>query len=195
MKVAALKPHPRNARKGNVNSIFQSIDKNGFYGAVIAQRSTGFVLAGNHRLKAAIEAGIDSLPVLWVDVDDKAARRILLADNRTNDLAGYAMTDLAQLLTEVKADEGSLDGTGYDSEAFDKLVKELGDARIAEAGGGAGESGSANEPVIQYNIIFATEAEQQAWFEFLRKLKGLYPEGTISGRIVRYIEDNAPAED
>jgi hypothetical protein len=48
-----------------------------------------YVLAGNHRLQAARAQSIARVPVIFVDVDDDAARRILLVDNRTNDLAEY----------------------------------------------------------------------------------------------------------
>lgn len=56
-KLGELKPHPRNPRQGDVGAIYQSIEANGFYGAIVAQRSTGYILAGNHRYKAAAEAG------------------------------------------------------------------------------------------------------------------------------------------
>jgi len=125
VRVGDLKPHPRNPRKGNVGAIRESIEANGFYGAVVAQRSTSHVLAGNHRLLAAREAGADALPVIWVDVADDVALRILLADNRTNDLATYDTTALTELLQDIIAEVGDLAGTGYDKDALDALVAEV----------------------------------------------------------------------
>lgn len=87
--LSSLKPHPKNPRQGDVGAIYESIEANGFYGAVVAQKSTGHVLAGNHRMLAAQHAGAGSVPVVWVDVDDETALRIPLADNRTNDVASY----------------------------------------------------------------------------------------------------------
>ena len=81
-----LKLHPRNANRGDASAILESINTNGFWGTIVAQRSTGYVLAGNHRLEAARSAGADQVPVAWVDVDDEAALRILVADNRTTRL-------------------------------------------------------------------------------------------------------------
>jgi ParB-like chromosome segregation protein Spo0J len=46
-----LRPHPRNVNRGDLAVIAESIAQNGFYGAVVAQRSTGYILAGNHRTK------------------------------------------------------------------------------------------------------------------------------------------------
>lgn len=120
-----LERHPRNPRQGDVGAIHQSIEANGFYGAVVAQKSTGYVLAGNHRMEAARHAGAEEVPVIWVDVDDGEALRILLADNRTNDLATYNEALLAEVLQGLLEDGGTLDGTGYDGDALDELLADL----------------------------------------------------------------------
>jgi ParB-like chromosome segregation protein Spo0J len=78
VSVDELKPHPQNARQGDLGSICESIDANGFYGAIVAQQSMGYILAGNHRWRAAIARGLKFVPVLWLDVDDATALRILL---------------------------------------------------------------------------------------------------------------------
>lgn len=120
--VDRLTVHPKNARKGDLEAIGGSIQHNGFFGAIVAQRSTGHILVGNHRYLAARAAGIEVLPVLWVDVDDKAAKKIMLADNRTNDVASYDNQALLDLLQSLEAD---LDGTGYDSDALEMLIEEV----------------------------------------------------------------------
>src|ERR1035438_4270482 len=109
-----LRPHPKNPRKGNVPLIAESIMANGFYGAVIAQRSTGHIIAGEHRWRAARQKKLAAVPVFWLDVDDDRALRILLADNRTNDIAGYDEEILAELLKGMD----DLSGTGWDDEAL-----------------------------------------------------------------------------
>lgn len=133
--IGTLKHHPKNPRKGDVKSITESIEHNGFYGVVVAQKSTGYVLAGNHRMMAAKAAGLDSLPVAYVDVDDATALKILLADNRTNDLATYDNKELAELLADVSNTIG-LDGTGFDEAFLDGLITSMSKApTIAEAFG------------------------------------------------------------
>jgi hypothetical protein len=96
---------------------------NGFYGAVIAQRSTGHIIAGEHRWRAARQKRLAAVPVFWLDVDDDRALRILLADNRTNDTAGYDEEILAELLKGMD----DLAGTGWDDDALAKL---LGDEQL-----------------------------------------------------------------
>jgi ParB-like chromosome segregation protein Spo0J len=123
--IDALRPHPRNPRQGDIGAIHTSITVNGFYGTVIAQRSTGFILAGNHRWQAARKDNATEIPVTWVDVDDDHALRILLADNRTNDLATYNDEALAELLKDLHASTGTLLGTGYDGDDLDELLANL----------------------------------------------------------------------
>jgi hypothetical protein len=121
--VSELTVHPANPRQGDIGTIVQSIQNNGWYGTIVAQRSTGYVLAGNHRLMAARSLQLETVPVYWVDVDDKAARRILLADNRSADLATYDDEKLVELLLSATTDDDLL-GTGFDqSDVADLLLK------------------------------------------------------------------------
>jgi hypothetical protein len=121
----AIRPHPRNPRQGDIGAIHTSINANGFYGTIIAQRSTGFILAGNHRWQAARQANANTIPVTWVDVDDEHALRILLADNRTNDLADYDTNMLTELLQEIQETNSSLKGTGYDASDLNDLMRDI----------------------------------------------------------------------
>ena len=122
--IESVKPHPKNPRQGDVGAISESIEANGFYGAIVVQRSTGYVLAGNHRLMAARAQGLSEVPCVWIDVDDERAVKILLADNRTNDLASYNDSVLAELLADL-ANTSDLTGTGYDGDDLDALIAEM----------------------------------------------------------------------
>lgn len=119
-----LREHPENARKGNVAAIKESVRQNGVYKPVVAQRSTGYILSGNHTYRGLTELGALKVPVAWVDVNDEQARRILLADNRTTELGTYDEVQLADLLTTLSEGEGTgLVGTGYsDDDLADLLV-------------------------------------------------------------------------
>lgn len=114
--VAELREHPRNPRRGNVEKIAESIRENGFYGYLIVQRATGYVLAGNHTLKAVRSLGWERVPVVFVDVDDAKAVDIVLADNATSDAGDYNYALLADLLSEREQAFGTLVGTGYSTE-------------------------------------------------------------------------------
>lgn len=120
--IATLRPHPKNPRKGNLQVIEQSISANGFYGAVVAQKSTRCILAGAHRWKSAQASGLANVPVIWLDVDDATALRIMSADNRTSDLAKYDDRALAELLDSIRKETGGFDGSGYNDSDLDEIL-------------------------------------------------------------------------
>jgi hypothetical protein len=116
--VTKLRPHPRNARMGDTDAIVESIVTNGLYRPLYVQRSTGIIVAGNHTYAAALELGATELPVVWLDVDDRQAEKIMLADNRTADRGGYDMGLLLDLVTSLGDD---LIGTGYSTADLDSI--------------------------------------------------------------------------
>lgn len=117
-----LQAHPDNPRHGDIGAIHGSIEENGFWGGLIVQLSTGFILAGNHRFQAAAHAGAENVPVHFVDVDDATARKILAADNGISDRATNDDLKLIELLTRIRNEEGALDGTGYDDDDLQRLI-------------------------------------------------------------------------
>lgn len=122
--VELLACHPANPRQGDVGAVAESIKAHGFYGALVVQRSSGYILAGNHRFRAAVQLGLRELPVLYVDVDDEQAKRIMLADNRTSDMGVYDDAALHELLQELVASDDGLMGTGYSDDDLQKLLDE-----------------------------------------------------------------------
>lgn len=120
-----LQPHPKNVRQGDIGAIAESLTAHGQYRAIVVQRSSGRILAGNHTWKAAKHLGWKDIAVHYIDCDDDKALRILLADNRANDLATYDDAALAELLKEISSTELGFDGTMFDGEALDDLIYKL----------------------------------------------------------------------
>lgn len=119
-----LKDHPANPRQGDDAAVADSVAELGFYGAIVAQASTGYILAGHTRRRVLAAAGEATGPVIWLDVDDDTARRILLADNRTAELAAWDEAALADLLAELGG-EGLLAGTGFTADEMADLSEQL----------------------------------------------------------------------
>lgn len=108
-----VSPHPDNPSSGDEEAIAVSIEVNGMYRPVYAQRSTGWILAGNTTYASCLDLGADLIPVIWLDVDAEAALRILLGDNQ---LARLALVDRGLLephLNALLATELKLLGTGF----------------------------------------------------------------------------------
>lgn len=121
VKTDTLDTHPQNARRGDIPMIAESLTENAQYSPLIVQRSTGYVLSGNHTLLAARSLAWREIDVTYVDVDDARATRILLSANRTADAAGYEDRLLAELLNALP----DLDGTGYTPADVDDLMAGL----------------------------------------------------------------------
>lgn len=127
-----LNTYHHNPRRGDVNTIAESLRTNGQFRPIVVNRGTHTgrpmeVLAGNHTLLAARHLDgtpheITELDCYVVDVDDDRARRIVLADNRTSDLGRYDDEALASLLETLDDD---LEGTGYDEDDLADLMAEL----------------------------------------------------------------------
>lgn len=144
VSLADLVTHPDNPRQGDVGMIHESIAENGFYGALVVQKSSMRILAGNHRYLAAKAVGLVELPALLVDVDDELAARIMLVDNRSNDLASYDESALAGLLLSMD----DLVGTGYSLEDLEALQHKLNAPLKLDDGDGASELGDGTLAVI-----------------------------------------------
>jgi hypothetical protein len=176
-----LREHPQNPNKGDDATVSESVGENGWYGAVVAQKSTGYILAGNTRYRVVKKRKGNLLPVIWKDVDDQTALKIMLADNQT---ARRATMDEEQLTLLLEGLD-SLSGTGYDS-VLHPLEQSIEDEK---EGGDEPPSGSAEEEVpadddaspppdvpddqyeAQYAVmIMCTTSERQQYaFEWLKR--------------------------
>lgn len=116
-----ITPHPENPHQGDVEEIMGSIRDSGVYRPLWVQTSTGRILGGNTTYAALMELGARRVPVVWLDVDDAEALRILLKDNKLAELGGYDDGLLAELLVQVRDTTGLL-GTGWSDDGLDSLL-------------------------------------------------------------------------
>ena len=136
VNVEDLSPHPENARDSDVGAICESIKRNGWYGKVLCQRREDGslrIIVGEHRWRAAKEVGLTEIPIEIIEIDDATARRILLVDNRTSDLASWDEGLLAELLKDIAA--GGIEelcGTGHDGDSLDALLKANAECDISQ---------------------------------------------------------------
>jgi len=115
--IDSLKAYPLNPRRGNLRAIQESLTVNGQYRPIVVQKSTNFILAGNHTWQAAKNLGWTEIAVTFIEADDKAAKKIVLADNRTSDLGSFDDSLLKELLEQLDGWQG----TGYTEDEFDEI--------------------------------------------------------------------------
>ena len=128
----SITPHPENARRGDVDKIAESLAHHGQYKPIVVNNRDKTILAGNHTYKAAKRLKWKNIAVVWVDVDDTTAKRIILADNRTSDLGSYNEPALKALLEEL---DGDFAGTGFTADDVANLSDIL-EAPFAPSSGG-----------------------------------------------------------
>lgn len=118
-----LTPFPGNARRGRVDVIKQSLEKNGQYKSlVVRQIENGplVILTGNHTHIALGEAGAKGARCEVIECDDATARRINIVDNRSNDLATDDADALAELLEQL---DGDYEGTGFTDQEIARMLE------------------------------------------------------------------------
>lgn len=120
--VGDLRPHPLNANVGASAVIAESIRENSWYGAVYAHEGTGYIVAGNHRWEEAVKAGADTIPVIWLDVDERRASKILAVDNESS---RKGRNDDAKLAALLESFAGDYAGTGYEEPDLNALLAKL----------------------------------------------------------------------
>jgi hypothetical protein len=130
-----LTPHPANPNQGDIGLLTELLAENGFAGAVLAQASTGIIIDGEHRWRAAAHDGMPALPVLWLDVDDDTRDRLLASLNESVRRGINDESRLVKLLTGLAVTERGLRGTAFDGDDLDSMVRRL------EAGGKFDASG------------------------------------------------------
>lgn len=121
-----LAPFPGNPRQGDVGALSVSLLRFGVVAPARVQRSSGYIVAGNHTWKAGRALGAAYWPSVDLDVDDREARAFLVADNRLHDLGTYDERALAAILADLASNDG-LTGVGFDGEDVDELLRRLAD--------------------------------------------------------------------
>lgn len=112
--------HPENYNNGDVDAIVASIETDGFYNVIKVQASTGYIVAGNHSWLACKELGAEKIPVVYLDITDEVARRMLIKDNW---IASLAKPDNGQMLALIERinTESGLYGTGVQEHDLETL--------------------------------------------------------------------------
>ena len=168
--IARLSEHPSNYNQGDVEALADSLDAHGFYGAVIAQLSTGRIVAGNHRYRVATSKGAATLPTFLLDIDDDEAERMLAHDNRTSALAVPDEDRLISLLTGIKERTGSTRGTGYDEGALKLLLRHQASLKVTagdptdEWDGMPDFEQKDAKPAFSITMHFPTDADADRFF-------------------------------
>jgi hypothetical protein len=187
-----LKAHPRNYQKhpeSQLLHIIDSIETHGFYRNVVVAKDMT-ILAGHGVTEAAIKMGLESIPVIKMDIEanDPRALKLLTGDNEISNLSEVNDRLLTELLKEVMNDQDlGLSGTGFDADQLASLLmitrptSEVADKN--EAAEWLGMPDWEVEPTpLKVIVSFADETDRQAFanalgYNFTEKTKSIwYPD-------------------
>lgn len=129
VRLEELKPHSRNYNRhpeSQLKVLRESLKRHGVYRNIVVTRDLT-ILAGHGVVEAAKQIGLTELPVYRVDLeaDDPRALEIIAADNEIARMAEPDEQLLADLLTDILEQTGSLEGTGFDANRLDALKRAL----------------------------------------------------------------------
>ena len=105
-----------------VEKVVASIKRFGFAAPIVARKEDRMVIAGHTRLKAALQLGLDSVPVRFVDLDPADARLLALADNRVGEEASWDIGGLSTILAELDEQQLDLGGLGFDADELNQIL-------------------------------------------------------------------------
>lgn len=189
--VGTLTVNPRNSRThspGQVATIVASIKRFGFTMPLMVD-GEGMVIAGHGRLLAAQQLELAQVPTIdgsYLTPEERSA--YVIADNQIALTADWDLDMLSSELDLLGAAGFDLSEIGFDDAALAKLRGET------ELEAAAPRKDRAESPIVQYNIVFDDDAQQQLWFGLLRRLKQQHPDlPTIGARLAAFIEESRPS--
>lgn len=124
LQIDTITEHPANPNQGDDERVSAALDRFGFYGGILVQKSTRHILAGHTRWRTARAKGAATIPGFLLDVDDGQAEEIIAWDNLSARLAVIDEAKLVELLNRRK-DAGRLDATGYTEDGLLAALRRL----------------------------------------------------------------------
>jgi DNA modification methylase len=113
--------NPRTIADHDLDALRRSLRYFGTVEPIVVNRRSDRIVGGHQRVKAAQAEGIDSLPVVFVDLDDPSEKQLNLALNRIH--GDWDLEKLEDVLRELEAAGADLDLTGFTTVEIDELLR------------------------------------------------------------------------
>ncbi|MCJ7822331.1 MAG: ParB N-terminal domain-containing protein, partial [Armatimonadetes bacterium] len=120
----AASHNPRHMLASELEKLKRSITEFGFVEPVVVRKEDNTVIGGHQRLEAAKALGMQTVPVVYVDVTEAQAKALNLALNKIQ--GEWDLPKLGDLLEELR-DLPDLDETlsGFDHQEMDQILADL----------------------------------------------------------------------
>lgn len=173
--VGNLRPHPNNPNEGDPEEIAASIEASGFAGAVLVQKSTGYIIAGEHTWRAVQARGGDTVPTITVDCGAVEAERLMIMFNKAPRSGRWKLPVLTEILGRLVGDGdplAGLAGTGFSIDEFARAQDEAAQLALKELAAGLdpekkGKANFGKSAEVDYEeqglvLTFAVSAEERS---------------------------------
>jgi hypothetical protein len=104
-----------------VDAVAESIRSFGFNVPILCDQNLAIV-AGHTRWKAAKKLGMNTVPVIMVEMTDAQRRAFAVADNKTAEIADWNFSKLREVLEELKSEDVDLATLGFSDEELRRLI-------------------------------------------------------------------------
>ena len=124
MKITDIIPYDKNPRlnDGAVEAVANSIKEFGWRAPIVVDKDM-VIICGHTRLKAAIQLGLEEVPVHIADnLTPEQVQAYRIADNRTGEIAEWDYSLLPVELKELQDSDFDLSLLGFDADELDKLL-------------------------------------------------------------------------
>ena len=112
--------NPRRIERHQLAALKNSLTRWGFVEPVILNETTGRIVGGHQRVRAALELALETVPVVKVQLDETQEKALNIALNK---ISGEWDFDLLKgLLFELKDEEFELDDLGFDGDELEELL-------------------------------------------------------------------------
>lgn len=165
--IELLVPWVKNPRRNDdaVKRVADSLRRFGFGAPIVARRENHEIIAGHTRVKAARLLGMKRVPVRYLNLDERQAHLLALADNKLGEVAEWDDAALGELLSELSFGDALL--AGWSGKDLGKLASEmLGD--VGESSGGNGKRRLRD--TLTYSVMVECDGEE-AQTKLLEKLE------------------------
>lgn len=164
VELSKLVPWDKNPRKNDeaVQRVADSIRRFGFASPIIARKENFEIIAGHTRWKASKLLGLKTVPVRLLDVSERDAHLLALADNKVGEIAEWDDAKVAEILSDYSFGDAII--AGWSGNDLGKMAAEL----VGAPDGG--DSGPKLGSGLTYSVVVECE-DENAQAELLERLE------------------------
>jgi len=123
IETVKLQPWEDNPRLNDhaVDAVAKSIQSFGFNVPILCDQNLT-IIAGHTRWKAAKKIGMNTVPVIVVEMTDAQRKAFTIADNKTAEIADWDFPKLKDILEELRFEDVDIKSLGFSDEEIRRLI-------------------------------------------------------------------------